>query len=224
MKYLYICGLLVGWIKQFEDVALGSWNLWSLLVGISLHCSDVLCRKTGWILMNAIKASLLNNLLSLVLCQHPAFSQWLSPETGTYTCLMGGWGVGWHAVLRNRLKRFPSPSPFPSLSVFSVCYSIHPPDSRSLTLLFSQSGAQSFVHLFILSCPTLQSLCFSLLSTALFPFLSLVLSLNPSHLSSCCLLSLLCGLSLNFSSSVQSFCSSLSLSLSINSSLVGWRC
>lgn len=119
-------------------------------------------------------------------------------------------------MLRNRLKRFLSPSPFPSLSVFSVCYSIHPPDSRSLTLLFSQSGAQSFVHLFILSCPTLQSLYFSLPSAALFPFLSLVLSLNLSHLSSCCLLSLLCCLSLNFSSSVLSFCSPLSHSFPLS--------
>lgn len=116
-----------------------------------------------------------------------------------------------HAVLRNiNMHRIASALVvllFFPIFLCLVCHSIHPPDNHSFTLVFSQSGTQSFAHLFISLFTLLSPVFYCLPLTSSF----------YSYYSFYCLLSVLCCLS----SLLLSICSS---SLSINSSLVGWRC
>lgn len=131
----------------------------------------------------------------------------------------------WFDQFRLNVQTFSSSSPFPSFapSIFSVCHCIRPPDNRSLTLLFSQSGAQSFVHLFILSLSNspvtlfLSPVCCSTIKFFLSSLHSFFVSCSSpqSFYSLPAVDSVLCCLSLNLSSSVLSFRSPLSLSFSL---------
>ena len=131
------------------------------------------------------------------------------------------WGGINNTILRNKVFHHLSycfcisfaPSRVSLSLLLLACHFILPPDDRSLTLVFSQSGAQSFVHLY--------SLCFFYPPCNCSPFFFSCIFLQSSF---CCLPCY--GVRLNPSSSMLSFCScvSLSLSLSINSRLVGWRC
>lgn len=82
------------------------------------------------------------------------------------------WGGINYTILRNilLLYLFCILHVSPSLLLLA-CHFILPPDDRSLTPVFSQSGAQSFVHLY--------SLCFFYPPCNCSPFLSPVFFYNP---------------------------------------------
>lgn len=137
-----------------------------LCAGISLHILYVPFTQTGWILIEThlpIKRN--NNLSPLAFVGRRTF------PTDSVACCRYTYE---HRQSSEELTktRLPHPAPFSHISVactlfflffcpllcllLLVHHSSHPSDGRSLTQVFSQSGAQSLVHLVVLS-PALSS-------------------------------------------------------------------